>query len=465
MRRRGSGLLILIWFTLMAICGLLFGVALGNMRYDSLERLYLRVEAEIKTQLATLRPRPEFVPTPLPTTKIDADAFASQLLPTLTATPTPLPTSLPTTSPTPLPTTLPASTPTPLPTSLPASTPTPLPTSLPTTVPTPTPTSAYQPALSAVELTGYTHIWQTWNNCAPANLATNLSFFGLSLQQAEVATALKPTRDDKNVNPGEMVAYARSKGFQARAFVNGDDDRLRLLLSNNIPVLIETWLEEKPNDGLGHYRLLIGYDDARREWIVSDSLISTGVDPKGPYRGIRVPYDIADPLWAVFNRTYIVVYPQELAPVIRGIIGPEMSEATMWQNSLQRFQTEIQERPDDPFAWFNLGTTLVAMGQFEQAATAYDQARTIGLPWRMLWYQFGPFQAYYETGRHQELISLADSTIASGGEIEEIYFWKGKALAALNDLASARQAWRRALELKPTYGEAVAALAEVGSGK
>lgn len=453
MRRRGSGLLLLIWFTLMAICGLLFGLVLGSMRYDSLERLFLRVEAEIKIQLATLRPRPEFVPTPLPTTKIDADAFASQLLPTLTATPTPLPTPLPTTSPTPLPT------------SLPAATSTPLPTSLPTAVPTPTPTPAYQPALSAVELTGYTHIWQTWNNCAPANLATNLSFFGLSLQQAEVATVLKPDRDDKNVNPGEMVAYARSKGFQARAFVNGDDDRLRLLLSNGIPVLIETWLEEKPNDGLGHYRLLIGYDDARREWIVSDSLISTGVDPKGPYRGIRVPYDIADPLWAVFNRTYIVVYPQELAPVIRGIIGPEMSEATMWQNSLQRFQTEIQERPDDPFAWFNLGTTLVAMGQFEQAATAYDQARTIGLPWRMLWYQFGPFQVYYETGRHQELISLADSTIASGGEIEEIYFWKGKALAALNDLAGARQAWRRALELKPTYGEAVTALAEVGSGK
>jgi tetratricopeptide (TPR) repeat protein len=101
------------------------------------------------------------------------------------------------------------------------------------------------------------------------------------------------------------------------------------------------------------------------------------------------------------------------------------------------------------------------MGHHEQAAIAYDQARQIGLPWRMLWYQFGPFQAYYETGRYQELIQLADATISSGGEIEEVYFWKGRALVALDNTAGATEAWRQALTIKPTYIEAQAALASI----
>ena len=48
----------------------------------------------------------------------------------------------------------------------------------------------------------------------------------------------------------------------------------------------------------------------------------------------------------------------------------------------------------------------------------------------MLWYQFGPFRAYFEAGRTDELIALTDATIATVGNIEETYYWKGKGLQA-----------------------------------
>ncbi|MEZ4580332.1 MAG: hypothetical protein R3A10_01530 [Caldilineaceae bacterium] len=35
-------------------------------------------------------------------------------------------------------------------------------------------------------------------------------------------------------------------------------------------MLVETW-HEAGNDGLGHYRLLTGYDDARNVWIAYDT--------------------------------------------------------------------------------------------------------------------------------------------------------------------------------------------------
>ena len=56
----------------------------------------------------------------------------------------------------------------------------------PTFTPTPPPT-ALPPA---VRLTGLTHAWQTWNNCGPATLAMNLSYFGSRTTQAEVAATL-----------------------------------------------------------------------------------------------------------------------------------------------------------------------------------------------------------------------------------------------------------------------------------
>ena len=324
------------------------------------------------------------------------------------------------------------------------------------------PTPAYRPTAPAVELTGFTHAWQTWNNCGPATLAMHLSYFGSALSQADVAAVLRPNKEDKNVSPEELAAFARSQGLRALVRVDGDTARLRLLLSNGVPVLTETWLEPEPGDGMGHYRLLTGYDDARQEWIAFDSYVSAGVDPNQPYRGIRLPYDDVAWLWAVFNRTYVLVYTDDQAPAVLSILSEDADEAAMWQGALLSAQEEVRGRPDDPFAWFNLGTDLVALGRFERAAAAYDRARVIGLPWRMLWYQFGPFRAYYETGRYEELIALADATIAVTSDVEELFYWKGRGLRATGDSAGARRAFQRALTLNPDYAEAAAALAAVG---
>jgi hypothetical protein len=95
-----------------------------------------------------------------------------------------------------------AALPTPEPTLPPTATPLPTPTVTPTFIPTlpPTPVAAIElptvtpvpvavmpeaslPAElpSTVQLTGLNHAWQTWNNCGPATLAMNLSYYGSPL--------------------------------------------------------------------------------------------------------------------------------------------------------------------------------------------------------------------------------------------------------------------------------------------
>ena len=287
----------------------------------------------------------------------------------------------------------------------------------------------------------------------------NLSYYGSQVKQAEAAKFLKPDSDDKNVSPHELAAFARSQGFHAINRIDGDTEQLRQFINAGIPVLIETWLDH--DGGMGHYRLVTGYDDSTQEWIVYDSYISEGIDPKGPYPGIRMSYADLDRLWRVFNKTYVMVYDDARAATAEAIVGDEMDDQTMWERALTRAQTDAQANPQDAFAWFNLGSSLEALGRPADAAVAFDQARVIGLPWRMLWYQFAPFRAYYDAGRYDELVAVADATIATAGNIEETFYWKGKGLQALGDIDSARDNFRRAIELNSNYADAATALAEL----
>ena len=311
-------------------------------------------------------------------------------------------------------------------------------------------------------LTGMRHEWQTWNNCGPATVAMAMSYFGSPIDQAQAGAVLRLSPDDKNVSPEELVAYAQNQGYVAALLVNGSTELARTLLSNGVPVLVETWHEDEPDNGLGHYRLLAGYDDAQQNWIVYDSYDHTGLIDGDHYLGLRMPYAKLDAWWKVFNRTYVLVYPPDLTPVVDAILAAYHAEpATMWTAAAMQAQTELVADGNDAFAWFNLGSSLAAQGRYDEAAAAFDQARTIGLPWRMLWYQFGPFDAYLATGRAQDVVGLADIVNAGTTSIEEIHYWRGRGLAAQGDPAGARQALEQALTLNPTFAPAQAALAEI----
>ena len=420
-----------------ALCGLLL-LAVGVQRYGGLDGIWRRAQAA----LGEPQTHPQFVPTSLPTAAVAAmDLPPADGIPSSTPRqprPTPAATLLP-----PPPLTLPTDAG--------------LPRAAPTAVLTPKP--LFQAAAAQVMLAGVRHEWQTWNNCGPATLSFQLSYFGSALCQEDIRRALRPNKEDKNVNLGEMAAFAQSQGLQALMRTHGDADSLRRLLSNGLPVLIETWLEPHPNDGMGHYRLLTGYDDAAQMWIVYDSYVSGGLKKGDPYLGIRVPYAEMEALWRVFNHTYLLVYRAEQAPLATAILGADADAAAALQHGLALARADVDARPQDAFAWFNLGSDLTALAQFAEAAAAYDHARQLGLPWRMLWYQFGPFEAYFEVGRNAEVLALADATLKTTTDVEEVYYWRGRALAALGDADGARQAFARAVALNPRYAAAVDELA------
>lgn len=84
-----------------------------------------------------------------------------------------------------------------------------------TQTPLPTPLLKHEKAKPFVELIGFDHEWQTWNNCGPATLVMNLSYFGSQLDQAAIGSVLRQYEDDKNVSPEELAAFARGQGYRS----------------------------------------------------------------------------------------------------------------------------------------------------------------------------------------------------------------------------------------------------------
>lgn len=373
-----------------------------------------------------LMPHPEYLPTPVPT------AMAAQLPPTAPESAQPIE-------------------PPPTATATMIPSPTPVVVSLTEQVITPSPSPASNVALkpvgSSAQLSGISHQWQTWNNCGPATITMNTSYFGRPELQADAAPFLKPNRDDKNVSPEELAAYARTTGMEALVRRGGSIEQLKLLLSNNLPVLAETWLVHD-EDGLGHYRLVTGFDDATGQFNTFDSL-------NGP--DFKVTYEQFDRDWRVFNRVYVLVYSPEQADTVAAIIGPDMDNTVLDERLAAEAEAEAKAKPEDALAYFNQGDSLTRLGRFQEAVAAFDRARQLGLHWRRLWYQFTPFEAYYAAGRYQDVLDLTEATIKGSGGLEEAYYYKGLALQALGQ-PGAEVEFQAALDYNPNFVAAAEAM-------
>ena len=322
-------------------------------------------------------------------------------------------------------------------------------------LPTATPAFQFVEPPPAVTLTGARHEYQKPNNCGPATLAVNMSYYGWKGTQDDVAAVLKPGDKDKNVRWDELVYFVKTQAgwLDATFRVAGTPDIVKRFVANGYPVIVEKGFMVR-SGWVGHYVLVTGYDDPAQTWLVQD--VTNGPDQ-------RISYAALDKEWQQFNRLFILVYPADDQVRVMALLGPEADEAQNRARALEVASAETVSDPENPFAWFNLGSNLNYFDRYSEAAFAFDEARSLGLPWRMLFYQFGPYRAYTNTGRHQDVIDLADATLGARPDLEESYFWRGWAKYSLGDYFGAVEDFRAALGVNPNFGDARTALDTLGA--
>lgn len=301
---------------------------------------------------------------------------------------------------------------------------------------------------------------EDWNNCGPATLAINMRYYGWQGDQYTIATQVKPDREDRNVSPNELIAYVQQNvgGLRVLARVDGDLDLLRSIIASGFPVIVEEsmhittpfWI----NDDLwaGHYLLLTGYDDSSQLFIVQDTYLGANV---------RLSYADLERNWQAFNRFYMLVYPLENEDAVHHLLGDSSNIDVNYQQALLNAQTETQSQPGNLYTWFNLGTNLVYFERYAEAAQAFDMARSLGLPQRMVRYQFAPFEAYYFSGRIDDLMAVTGYALQVTPNSEEALLWQGWAYYAQGNMDEARTYFQRSLAARPGYQDAMDALAKV----
>jgi hypothetical protein len=371
------------------------------------------------------------------------------------ASPTPQ-TGMPTREQDPTPTRTPTQTASPVPTqtpTVPGPTSTPVPTA--TLTPTLTPSPTQTPIPEAVLLSGIRHEWQSFNNCGPANLAMALSYWGWVGDQRDTRAYLRPHPDDYNVMPEEMVRFVDEETeLQAVLRVGGDLELLKRMVAAGYPVIVEKGYHPSDDWWMGHYVVVSGYDEGRQRFITQDSLVMAD---------FPVPYEtFSEGWWRDFNYVYLVIYPEEKEEELMDLLGPHADADFNFRHALELAEEEIPHLSgrDLFFAWYNKGANLTALGEYQAAAEAFDHAFELyaaiqdkDRPWRIFWYRIEPYPAYFHTGRYQDVIQLANTAISRIGKggLEESYYWRGLARAAIGETDRAIADLQNALRFNTNF--------------
>jgi hypothetical protein len=360
-------------------------------------------------------------------------------------------------------------TPTPTPTTAgPTETPAPSPT--PTVTPTPLPDQVF---LSGVK---YEHQHQRWNYCGPANLSMALTFWGWDGDRDVVGAYVKPEDKDKNVMPYEMEDFVDTQveGMSSLVRSGGEIELIKRMVAAGFPVVIEKGYYEYDYTGklgwMGHYLFVTGYDETKQVFVVQDTYIKDGENH-------QASYDEFVEGWRSFNYLFLVVYPQDQEGEVLDLLGPWADPNWAFNHALEIAVAEAQALTgiDQFFAWFNIGTSQVNLLSYAEAGRSFDQAFSLyaalpddsARPYRMMWYQTWPYWAYYYSGRYQDVINLANTTLndtISEPVLEESFYWRALAREATGDLPGAIADLRESVRLNPNFSPGWGQLDRLGQG-
>lgn len=324
------------------------------------------------------------------------------------------------------------------------------------TLPASSPKVNYKQPELKYEIPMMSHVFQSFNNCGPASLSMLLSYFGVNKTQQELGQELRPYQiasgdnDDKSVTVKELDKYSQNLGFNTYYRPNGSIQLLKTLIANDIPVLVRTWLH--PDEDIGHYRIVRGFDDTNFEIIQDDS-----------YEGknLRYNYDVFEKMWQPFNYEYLVIVPSDKKDLAEAIINQDIDKNSAWENALNKAIEEGKKDPNNPYPIFNQSLALYNLGQFEKSIEKYEQIKD-RLPARMLWYQIEPIDAYFKVGNYSKVFELSDGILNNQNRaFSELYIIRGNSYKSQGMINEAKNEYEKAVIYNQNLEEAKLALEQI----
>lgn len=323
-----------------------------------------------------------------------------------------------------------------------------------------------EPIPSNALIEGGKWVHQGTNRCSAAALTIHLSFY----TDVTIDTYFQLANSDLNsygadasVRIEEMAREAEEMGLGAIVRRGGTLELLKQLVAAGFPVLVENVYYDGGDlyrDWMSHNRVLVGYDDALQELYFRDPLLGY---PDGDL--VARSYERHDQLWHPFNRDYLVIYRPEEEDTVKAILGEHWDATRSAEIVLETAQAEIDANIDNVrYSYFNRGWAQLQLEMYEEATESFDVALNYGLPMRMLWYEFGPFEAFLAVERYEDVRFLVGNQINVAGNeisIEEWYYYAARAYEGLGNIERAILNYEVAVFRNANYTEAAQRLQEL----
>lgn len=300
------------------------------------------------------------------------------------------------------------------------------------------------------------HIFQSFNNCGPAALSMALRFYGINVSQEVLGQALRPYQvpsgdnDDKSVTLEEVAE--KSKDYDLIPYLRpmGTEQTLKKFIAEGIPVITRTWT--KPNEDIGHFRIIKGYDEAQEIFIQDDSLQG---------KNLKYSYSDFDEIWKKFNYEYLVLVPREKQKIAQQIIGEDFDEIVAWKKAKDNSLTELNLNPNDVDARFNLSVAYYKLGENEKSVEEFEKIED-RLSFRTLWYQLDPILAYFELGEDNRVLQITEQILNNQNRaFSELYILRGKIYQKRGNNELAKQEFQKAVLYNSNLQEAQKLLSSV----
>jgi tetratricopeptide (TPR) repeat protein len=314
-------------------------------------------------------------------------------------------------------------------------------------------------ALPSIVLLNDKHYYvaQAFDNCGPAALSMDLSFYGVHVSQQTLESILRPSGEksgrsnNKSTSPNRIATQAQTYGLVAYYRPNGNMSLLKQLVANGFPIITRTLFAT--SDDFAHYRVVKGYNDLTNQVTEEDGIQG---------ENMRFSYNTFLTLWKPFNYEYIVLAPPDKQAELESILGGDASSTIAWQTAAKDAEQALLSDATDTRAEFNLSVADYYVGDYAGSVQAFEEAEP-NLPKHTLWYQIEPIESYYELGDYSKVFSLSQSTLLNNPDYPELYVLEGESYLKEGILSLAKSAFETALKYNKNFESAKEGLASIAN--
>lgn len=308
------------------------------------------------------------------------------------------------------------------------------------------------PPVSKVLPNSY-HIFQSFNNCGPASLSMALSYYKINVSQADLGRLIRPYQvpsgdnDDKSVTLEELAE--KSKEYQLIPYhrASGNIEYIKYFIANDMPIITRTWTKE--NEDIGHYRVVKGYDDNTNELIQDDSLQG---------KNLRYSYNDFNILWEKFNYEYLVLVPKDKNEIAKKILNDDIDPKNAWKKAKVNLQRKLLQNPNDSLTRFNLSVAYYNLGEYTLSVEEFEKAEN-NIPFRTLWYQIEPIEAYFKLGNYDKVFLITDRILNNQNRaFSELYLIRGEAYLKLGSIEKAKEEFDKAVFYNSNFESKIPAI-------